>query len=519
MAKKVMAAKEIENGYGESTYRRFIESWKSKNFHIWTFHREGAKAWNDKCAKDIERDYNLINVGDVLVADGHNLNFEVLNPWTGQPKRMTLIVWKDMKSNFPLGWEIMPTENTAAIGAALRWAIIRLGKMPKVAYLDNGRAFRAKHFEGCQSFEEAGIAGLYERLGMKCIHAWPYHGQSKTIERFFGSFSELERWTPTYTGTSIDRKPPRMMRNEKLHRQMYEKVMGGGCLTLEQAHMAIACWFDEYVERPQRGHLDGQSPMELFKAERGPGVDPAELTWLMMAQQINTIGKNGIRFLKRDYYHAALYGRRHPVLIRYDMQDASALFVTELSGEFLCVATPSEQCHPAASVLGTDEDRARLKERIECKRRQEKKASASAKAFLETTILPVQRQHLASQGMLPEGTAAALPGNGKIRQLPQPTRQISNEEWERIQAEAAARTAPSQEDDAAAIRQRLSAMTEPDRYEALVEMQVQGMLLTEEWQTFIRYFETTSLYQRSRDYYEEHRARCALSWGVEAEGK
>jgi putative transposase len=112
---------------------------------------------------------------------------------------MTLILFYDMRSNMPLGWEIMPTENTAAISSALRRAVLRLGKYPRVVYLDNGRAFKARFFKGCQDFDEAGYSGLYERMGCQTIYAWPYHGQSKTVERFFGSFVELERLCPTYS--------------------------------------------------------------------------------------------------------------------------------------------------------------------------------------------------------------------------------------------------------------------------------------------------------------------------------
>ena len=74
-------------------------------------------------------------------------------------------------------------------------------------YLDNGRAFRARFFRGVD-LEQSGFEGLFARLGIKTIFAWPYHGQSKTVERFFGSFAELERLSPTYTGTSIEHKPP-----------------------------------------------------------------------------------------------------------------------------------------------------------------------------------------------------------------------------------------------------------------------------------------------------------------------
>ncbi len=521
MARAIMNTKEIKNGHSDATYRRWLSTWKSNNFHIWTFNREGAKAWNDKCAYYIERDYSLINVGDVIVADGHVLNFEILNPWTGKPKRMILILWLDMKSGFPLGWEIMPTEDTQAISSALRRVILRLGKYPKVAYLDNGKAFRARFFAGID-FDEAGFTGLYERLGVKTIFAWPYHGQSKTVERFFGSFAELERWCPTYSGTSIEKKPPRMMRGEKLHRRVYEKATGGRCITLEQAHMAVAAWFDQYVQRPQRGHLKGKAPVQLFLEGKGAGVDPAELRYLMMSMEIRHIQRNGIRFLGQNYNGPALYGRRHPAVIRYDLQDPSVIYAFETNGDFICDALPTQKVHPAATVLGTDEDREKLKAHIEFKRHQEKEASISARTFLEDEVMPEHKRMLAAMGVV-DGDSPAT-----VRQIKEPLK-LTDAKKKQIQAEVRQLEALNQEsaaepdevyapeivDETTAFFDRLSEMSEMDRYEKLIELEIKGQLIPEQWEAFMRYYEQTDEYMRYEDDFETHRRKMAMAYQVD----
>ena len=229
----------------EPTIRRFVKHYMEECFDEWTLFREGKKAWNDKCAISLLRDWSLVGVGDVIIGDGHTLNFETLNPATGKPTRMTIVLFYDGASNCPLGWEIMPTENTDSISAAFRRSCIMLGKFPRVVYLDNGRAFRAKYFKGCPDFEQAGFLGLYRDLGCSVIHAWPYHGQSKPIERFFGTFHDMEVWMPSYTGNDIAHKPARMKRGEDLHRQLYTK-MGGRPLTMEETLVQVARWFAEY---------------------------------------------------------------------------------------------------------------------------------------------------------------------------------------------------------------------------------------------------------------------------------
>ena len=58
----------------------------------------------------------------------------------------------------------------------------------------------------------------------------------------------------------------------------------------------------------------------------------------MMAQEIKNIGRNGIRFLKADYYNDALYGLRQKVVIKYSLFDLSYIKVYTTTGKFLCKA-------------------------------------------------------------------------------------------------------------------------------------------------------------------------------------
>lgn len=162
---------------------RYARRFEEQHYNIYILKRQGEKALNDKVLPYIRRDSNLLEVGDCLFADGHTLNFECLHPETGKPFRPTLILWFDWKSAMPVGWEIMPTENTVAISSALYMAILRLGKYPKIVYLDNGRAFKSKFFTG-ESDDFEMLSGLYARLGIGLQLAKPYHGQSKTMERF-----------------------------------------------------------------------------------------------------------------------------------------------------------------------------------------------------------------------------------------------------------------------------------------------------------------------------------------------
>lgn len=404
----------------EPTIRRFVKHYMEECFDEWTLFREGKKAWNDKCAISLLRDWSLVGVGDVIIGDGHTLNFETLNPATGKPTRMTIVLFYDGASNCPLGWEVMPTENTDSISAAFRRSCIMLGKFPRVVYLDNGRAFRAKYFKGCPDFEQAGFLGLYRDLGCSVIHAWPYHGQSKPIERFFGTFHDMEVWMPSYTGNDIAHKPARMKRGEDLHRQLYDKL-GGRPLTMEETLVQVARWFAEYATRPQyRTHLHGRTPGDVFMEGRGEGLSPQDmqkLTLFMMQKEVRTITKDGIKVNGRLYWHEKLYSRRHPVLVRYDEHfNPYSVYVYTLDGEPLCEAKDREHyhiasgLHPVARILGTAEQQEELRANIELRKGLERSSTALMRGLLQGSILPETQARMAA---LETETAEAVPDTPK----------------------------------------------------------------------------------------------------------
>lgn len=408
----------------EPTIRRFVKHYMEECFDEWTLFREGKKAWNDKCAISLLRDWSLVGVGDVIIGDGHTLNFETLNPATGKPTRMTIVLFYDGASNCPLGWEIMPTENTDSISAAFRRSCIMLGKFPRVVYLDNGRAFRAKYFKGCPDFEQAGFLGLYRDLGCSVIHAWPYHGQSKPIERFFGTFHDMEVWMPSYTGNDIAHKPARMKRGEDLHRQLYTK-MGGRPLTMEETLVQVARWFAEYATRPQyRTHLHGRTPGDVFMEGRGEGLSPQDmqkLTLFMMQKEVRTITKDGIKVNGRLYWHEKLYSRRHPVLVRYDEHfNPYSVYVYTLDGEPLCEAKDREHyriasgLHPVARILGTAEQQEELRANLELRKGLERSSTALMRGLLQSIVLPETQARMAA---LETETAEILPEKPKTAKV------------------------------------------------------------------------------------------------------
>ena len=74
------------------------------------------KAYHDKVEPYIERDISKLEVGDVLIADGHVPNFQVIKPFTGKPTRATLVgflVWRSIELALLLvrTWIMLPFTN------------------------------------------------------------------------------------------------------------------------------------------------------------------------------------------------------------------------------------------------------------------------------------------------------------------------------------------------------------------------------------------------------------------------
>ena len=209
LTKAILRKQGYENLTCDLTFKRYAENFRKNNYAEWVLKREGMKAYHDKVEPYIERDISKIEVGDIIIADGHVLNFQVINPFTGKPTRATLVGFLDLKFGWLVSYDIMLEENIQNIVSTLRNAILKLDHIPEYVYQDNGRAFRGKYFTGSSFLD------------------------------FQESFEKL---IPSYIGKSIENKPAYMKRNQKLHNKIHEKY--NYTLTIEQTSLLIDKWLE-----------------------------------------------------------------------------------------------------------------------------------------------------------------------------------------------------------------------------------------------------------------------------------
>ncbi len=360
------------------TFRRYAKWFKDNNYDKWVLARDGEKALSDKVEPYIRRDASLLDVGDILVADGHKLAFQVINPFTGKPCRATLVGFLDWKSTALVGYEIMLEENTQCIASALRNAIINLDMIPKIVYQDNGRAFRAKYFTDDKGFGELGFYGLYAKLGIETVFARPYNARSKVIERFFKEFQEgFEKLMPSYVGSSIINKPAYLKRNEKFHSNLHNDYIP----TIEETIKMIDMWLKFKNSQPCT-NAPNMTIAEVLGNRKKQNIDKSLLDDLMLATEVKTIQRNGVRFLNCDYFDERLYGLRGKVLVKYNLFDLTSVKVFTPKGEYLCTAERVTETHPMAKILGTVEDLEDYKQKIQKQQKLKRKTINSVKKLL-----------------------------------------------------------------------------------------------------------------------------------------
>ncbi len=343
-----------------ATYNRVANKLKRNFYDMYILFREGEKALKDKVAPYIERHVTKYEVGDILVADGNTLDFTVKHPVTGNPCRATLIVYEDWKSKDIAGYEIMVTENTQCIASALRNSILRLGKVPKICYQDNGAAFRSKFFRGDKNFQDAGFNGLFGALGIIPVYADPYNARAKICERFFREFtSSCSCQMPSYVGNCIENKPAHLKRNEKFHKKHHNDYVP----TIQEALGAIEKWLEFYRSQPCP-NVPNKTIGEVFNEGKGEGVNESMLNDLMMAEVVRKVGRNGVTLFGNHYFNESLYGIKDSVVVRYSLFDISRILVYSRKGEYICEATTVLKVDAMAEYLGDATDAYTFKQEL-----------------------------------------------------------------------------------------------------------------------------------------------------------
>ncbi len=373
---RLASQKALENGWKVSA-RRTVATFIAKiPLAERVFTREGEKAYTDQCEPFIERDYSTLAANEAWNSDHHKLDLWVetgkkIDPRTGAetPRlaRPWITVWQDMRSRKIVGWHVFAGDPcTDTIILSFKQACISYG-LPDRVYTDNGRDFlsfalqgktRAQHFRRRHEAEAQRLQGIFSRMKVEARAVQPYHGQSKPVERFFGTLeSQCIRLWPTYCGSSPAERPEGLQK----------RLDSGQAPTLEELQDAVKTWIEgHYNVGPHFGDgMEGKSPDRVFAetlvSKRALPADVIDALCLKPGKPVK-VGQNGVVWGKLRYgqHHDLL--RRHMgrmVMVSGDPKDISRVIVQDLDGRFICAATINQRIPANASAAMHSEAMAR----------------------------------------------------------------------------------------------------------------------------------------------------------------
>ncbi|GHT87508.1 hypothetical protein AGMMS49543_23750 [Betaproteobacteria bacterium] len=191
---------------------------------------------------------------------------------------------------YAFGWEL----NTDLVRAALRNAFETTGRViPQRAQMDNGREVTAKEITGGTDWRLRGkvkdgeIIGILPLLGVAVDFATPANGQSKPVERLFGTLAGIEPgFREAYLGNNPQARP--------------EEHDPACFVTAEELVSAYREEIVRYHNTPHRGDaMNGRTPLQVYnELMRAPGFVPRRMTesqyrWTALSAKAVRLSKNG----------------------------------------------------------------------------------------------------------------------------------------------------------------------------------------------------------------------------------
>ena len=315
------------------SYITFARKVQKINKYVMTYYREGQKAFNDMLPY-MDRDKKAINSNDIWFSDHHL--FDVFVNDNGKVSRLWLSIFFDARSSKVISYICRNASgNARIIKDCLCKGIIEYG-IPKECYFDNGKDYREK------SFNPENDYSIFKQLGINPIYATPYHGQAKTVERFFKTLEErFGKMFPTYTGKDAKQRPECMRKSNK-------KIIYSAPDT-----ETFLQYLDHYIKdynttRSRAEGLEGMSPEDCYNTNLKEKriVKESDLDALRMlcgTSEVRKVRRNGIRYCERWYSDTALLPYlEQNVRIFHLSDDMDVLSVfTEKMDRFICKAEAS----------------------------------------------------------------------------------------------------------------------------------------------------------------------------------
>lgn len=506
----------------EETIRNYIAKIMHEDAPRVTYFREGRKALFDKHIRHLTQSTEDIDVGSLLTCDGKKLNMELLD-FDGKARRMILLTFFDVKSRYPVGFVVTPGgEDVGTLLDALYRAIIRLGKLPSLVHFDNSRAARSRIINGSVDLEQTPLLGVLDQIGVPLSFAKAYNPTGKAHqERWHLTLDEFERFSPSFTGSSIADKPARLARHELFHRKLHEAATGGRIPTIPDFYWAFSWYLDNVYGCCPHSGLKGETPLDVLRRGQGPGFTEQELQHLrtkLLPWIERTIHRDGIKMPWADqlFYSAALRHRppKEKVIVKYNISEPDRIWVFSKSGDLICEAKETIPTCPAAGHLGTPEQKEEVKRQLADQARDFKEIIGSARELVEKYVMPqVERQQAASgfdKGSVP-GTPMRRIDASSLDQGETDAEQPLSADLRAQIAEGVEEFARLTDEQKAPSWEIVKAQPDALRYAKNIQRQMAGQDLPQAEKEWSFWYECTSEFATHRAHFDELQLQAALN--------
>ncbi len=291
--------------------------------------RKGLKAFNDALPY-MERGRWDIASNDIWFSDHHQIDVFVKSEDGTKVIRPWLTVFFDARSDRVVSFLVRNADpNATAVKKCFRLGVEQNG-VPNEVYFDNGKDYRSS------SFSKDYPMSLVNQLGIGTIYATPYHGAAKTVERFFGTFTNrFSRRFDTYTGCNAKDRPEDMqIPNEKILSL---------APTFDRFVEQLSAYIAEYNQTPNNGiDMDGKCPDQVYSENLAvkrivSGRDALRLLCGNSAERV--VNRSGVSIKNNHYYNDALLSHMgERVMVVYDPDNIDKMAVFDTKGRAICLA-------------------------------------------------------------------------------------------------------------------------------------------------------------------------------------
>lgn len=311
------------------SYKTFARKVQTIPYYAILYYREGPKAFNDALPY-MERSRLDIASNDIWFSDHHLVDVFVKSADGTKAIRPWLTVFFDARSNRVMSFVVRNADpNATVVKRCFRLGVEQYG-VPNEVYFDNGKDYRSS------SFSRDYPMSLVNQLGVGTIYATPYHGAAKTVERFFGTFTNrFSRRFDTYTGCNAKIRPECM--------QVSDREILSQAPTLDKFIELLTAYIDEYNQTPSSGiDMRGKCPDEIYfenLAVKREVNDLDALRLLCGNSEERVVNKNGVSIKNNHYFNDLLLSHLgDPVVVVYDPDNIDKMAVFDMDGRAICMA-------------------------------------------------------------------------------------------------------------------------------------------------------------------------------------